>query len=68
MQWKPAVVRPLIKSLSRDTNINNFRLVSNLPFISKWLNNAFFNNSMTIVTNTICSLNGTISIQKKLQL
>ena len=33
-QWKSAVVHPLIKSLSKGTN-NNYRLVSNLPFISK---------------------------------
>ena len=35
MQWKSAVVRPLIKSLLKSTNINNYRPVSNLPFISK---------------------------------
>ena len=34
-QWKSAVVWPLIKSLSKGTNINNYRLVCNLPFISK---------------------------------
>ena len=35
MQWKSAVVRPLIKSLAKGTNINIYRPVSNLPFISK---------------------------------
>ena len=34
-QWKTAVVHSLIKSLSNGTNINNYRPVSNLPFISK---------------------------------
>ena len=57
MQWKSAVVRPLIKSLAKGTNINNYRPVSNLPFISKVAENALFNNSTTIVTHTICSLN-----------
>ena len=33
-EWKSAVVHPLIKSLSKGT-INNYRLVSILPFISK---------------------------------
>ena len=57
LQWKSAVVQPLIKSLSKGTNINNYRPVSNLPFISKVAENALLNNSMTIVTHTICSLN-----------
>ena len=35
LQWNSAVVWPPIKSLSKGTNINNYRLVSNLPFISK---------------------------------
>ena len=35
LQWKSAVVWPLIKSLSKGTNINNYIPVSNLPFISK---------------------------------
>ena len=34
LQWKSAVVHPLIKSLSKGTN-NNYRPVNNLPFISK---------------------------------
>ena len=34
-QWKSAVVCPLIKSLSKGTTNNNYRPVSNLPFISK---------------------------------
>ena len=34
-QWKSAVVCPLIKSLSKGTNNDNYRAVSNLPFISK---------------------------------
>ena len=33
-QWKSAVVCPLIKSLSKGTNNDNYRPVSNLPFIS----------------------------------
>ena len=34
-QLKSAVVCPLIKSLSKGTINNNYRPVSNLPFISK---------------------------------
>ena len=34
-QWKTAVVCPLIKSLSKGTNTDNYRPVSNLPFMSK---------------------------------
>ena len=34
-QWKTTVVCPLIKSLSKGTNTDNYRPVSNLPFISK---------------------------------
>ena len=34
-QWKSAVVCPLFKSLSKCTINNNYRPVSNLPFISK---------------------------------
>ena len=34
-QWKSAVVCLLIKSLSKGTINNNYRPISNLPFISK---------------------------------
>ena len=34
-KWKSAIVKPLIKSLSKGTIQQNYRLVSNLTFISK---------------------------------
>ena len=34
-QWKSQAVHPLIKSLSKGTTNNNYRPVSNLPFISE---------------------------------
>ena len=44
-EFKTAVVKPLLKKLSLDPNVlKNYRSISNLPFLSKLLENLFFNN------------------------
>ena len=58
-QWKSAVVYPLIKSLYKGTNNDNYR--HSYPM---WLKNAPFNNSVTIVTHMICSQNTNLLREK----
>ena len=43
-EFKTAVVKPLLKKPSLDPNELNYRSISNLPFLSKLLENLFFNN------------------------
>ena len=50
-QWKSAVVCPLIKSLPEGTT-NNYRPVSNPPFISNVAEKSPFNSLATIVIHT----------------
>ena len=55
-EFKTAVVKPLLKKPSLDPNeLKNYRSISHLPFLSKLLENVFFNNSSRICQHTICS-------------
>ena len=49
-EWKTSVVRPLLKKAGLDLTDKNYRLVSNLSFLSKIVERA--TNSHLIVMNT----------------
>ena len=46
-KWKSAIVKPLIKSLTKGTTQQNYRPVSNLTFISKVVEKITLNTVMT---------------------
>ena len=51
--WKIALVKPLLKKLGLDLIESNYRPVSNLPFLSKVVENVYWEDLTSIVKNMI---------------
>ena len=49
--WKEALLKPLLKKCGLDIAFNNFRLVSNLPYVSKLSEKAAANQFIDHITN-----------------